>query len=439
MATVNAQGITPTSLAQYIADLGAAFQSALGSDLDLATETPQGQLIANLSLIMAQADEGVVAVGNGYSVARAQGIAQDDLVGLLGVERREATRSMVTATIAGVAGTGIPQYAQARTTAGDVFRATTAATISTGGSVDVDFEAVETGPVPAAAGALTEIVTNIVGWETITNAAAAASLGRDVETATVLWGRYSRHVGRNARTSTQALEAQLLETAGVTDALVRENATGMSETEQGQVIPTRAIFSAVDGGANAAVGRTIADYKPGGSPTAGASSVTVDVLNADGQQVSTIVINFRRVADLPITLAAPITVGSGFPADGLERISDGLVAYIADYHIGDPLDSTRLLAPILAVPGHQLGTLTIARKTDGIPAWATATAYTHPIRVLGSNGAVYDSVQNSTGQDPTTDASDTYWTLAGAVTDRDNVRLWERITMAADDITITVL
>ena len=438
MATVNAQGITPTSLAQYIADLGAAFQSALGSDLDLATETPQGQLIANLSLIMAQADEGVVAVGNGYSVARAQGIAQDDLVGLLGVERREATRSMVTATIAGVAGTGIPQYALAQTTAGDVFRATTAATISVGGSVAVDFEAVETGPAPAAAGALTEIVTNIVGWETVTNAA-AASLGRDVETATALWGRYSRHVGRNARTSTQALEAQLLETAGVTDALVRENATGMSETEQGQVIPTRAIFSAVDGGANAAVGRTIADYKPGGAPTAGASSATVDVLNADGQQVDTIVINFRRVADLPITLTAPITVGSGFPADGLERISNGLMAYVADYHIGDPLDSTRLLAPILAVPGHQLGTLTIARKTDGIPAWATATAYTHPIRVLGSNGAVYDSVQNSTSQDPTTDASDTYWTLAGAVTDRDNVRLWERITMAADDITITVL
>ena len=437
MATVNAQGITPTSLAQYIADLGAAFQSALGSDLDLATETPQGQLIANLSLIMAQADEGVVAVGNGNSVARAQGIAQDDLVGLLGVERREATRSMVTATIAGVAGTGIPQYALAQTTSGDVFRATTAATISAGGSVDVDFEAVETGPAPAAAGALTEIVTNIVGWETVTNAA-AASLGRDVETATALWGRYSRHVGRNARSSTQALEAQLLETAGVTDALVRENATGMSETEQGQVIPTRAIFSAVDGGANAAVGRTIADYKPGGAPTAGASSVTVDVLNADGQQVDTIVINFRRVADLPITLTAPITVGSGFPADGLERISNGLMAYVADHRIGDPLDSTRLLAPILAVPGHQLGTLTIARKTDGIPAWATATVHTHPIRVLGSNGAVYDSVQNSTGQDPTTDASDTYWMLAGAVTDRDNVRLWERITMAADDITITV-
>ena len=438
MATVNAQGITPTSLAQYIADLGAAFQSALGSDLDLATETPQGQLIANLSLIMAQADEGVVAVGNGYSVARSQGIAQDDLVGLLGVERREATRSMVTATIAGVAGTGIPQYVQARTTAGDVFRATTAATISAGGSVDVDFEAVETGPVPAAAGALTEIVTNIVGWETVTNAAAASSLGRDVETATALWSRYSRHVGRNARTSTQALEAQLLETAGVTDALVRENATGMSETEQGQVIPTRAIFSAVDGGADAAVGRTIADYKPGGAPTAGASSVTVDVLNADGQQVSTIVINFRRVADLPITLTAPITVGSGFPADGLERISNGLVAYVADYHIGDPLDSTRLLAPILAVPGHQLGALTIARKTGGIPAWATATAYTHPIRVLGSDSEVYDSAQDSTGQDPTTDTSDTYWTLAGVVTDRDNVRLWERITMAADDITITV-
>ena len=437
MAVVTVMGITPTTLAEYVADLGAAFQAALGNDLDLATETPQGQLIANLSLVLSESDEGVVSVGSSLSIGRAVGVGQDDLVGLLGVERRDATRSTVTATIAGVAGIGIPQYAQAETVDGDLFRATVAANIPAGGSVDVDFEAVETGPVPAPAGALTTIVTRTLGWESITNAA-AASLGRDEESATGLRSRYARHVGRNARTSDQAVEANLLETAGVTDALVRSNATVAVETEQGQMIPSRALFCAVDGGTNAAVARTIADYKAGGQPTTGDVTHTLDVLDADGMAVDTIAISFRRVADLPVTLTVPVMVSNQFPADGLSRISDGLVAYVEAQPISAPLDSTRILAPILAVPGHQLGTVVIARKAPAV--WDVATVYVHPARVLGSDGAVYNSVQDSTGEDPTTDTSDTYWTLAptGAVTDRANIRLWERIVLDAADISITV-
>ena len=437
MATVGSTGIAPTSLATYITDVGAAFQSALGADLDLATETSQGQLIANLSLILAEADEGVVAVGNSLSLARSGGVALDDQGTLLDVERRDATRSTVTATIAGRAGMGIPIYAMASTVAGDIFRATAAAVIAAGGSVDVDFEAVETGPVPAAAGALVHIVTVIVGWETVTNAA-AASLGREEETDTAYRGRYARHVGRNARTSLQTLEAQLLETAGVSDALVRDNATDSADTVQGQAIPSGTIYAAVNGGTDAAVGRTIADYKPGGTPTTGPESVAVSVLDTDGVAQGSITINFARVAALPITLAVPITVDTGFPADGLQRISDGLVAYVENHKISDPLDSTRILAPILAVPGHQLGALAIARQTDDIDAWNSNTAYVQPARVLGSDSMVYDSVQDSTGEDPTSDTSDTYWTLAGEVTDRANIRLNERITLDAGDITITV-
>ena len=45
------------------------------------------------------------------------------------------------------------------------------------------------------------------------------------------------------------------------------------------------------------------------------------------------------------------------------------------------------------------------------PMWDAATAYVHPTCVLGSDGAAYNSVQDSTGEDPTTDTSDTYWTL----------------------------
>ena len=89
MARVTAEGIEPTTLQGYIDALEAAFRSALGSDLDLAPETPQSQLIGVLALTLAEADEALVAVGNGMARSRAIGVQLDDLGSLLGVQRLE--------------------------------------------------------------------------------------------------------------------------------------------------------------------------------------------------------------------------------------------------------------------------------------------------------------------------------------------------------------
>ena len=121
MATVTPQGITPTTLPQYVTRLGGVWQTALGFDLSLATETPQGQIIDGLAIVFAEVDEAIVAVGNGYSLDRAAGVAQDDQADLLNVERRRATRSVVTVTMGGVAGTNIPVNSRVATAANEVF------------------------------------------------------------------------------------------------------------------------------------------------------------------------------------------------------------------------------------------------------------------------------------------------------------------------------
>ena len=87
MARVTAQGIDPTTLQGYIDALEAAFRSALGQDLDLAPETPAGQLVGTLALTLTEADEALVAVGNGMSRSRALGVQLDDLGSLLGIPR----------------------------------------------------------------------------------------------------------------------------------------------------------------------------------------------------------------------------------------------------------------------------------------------------------------------------------------------------------------
>ena len=390
MATVTPQGITPTTLPQYVTRLGGVWRTALGDDLSLATETPQGQTIDGLAIVFAEIDEAIVALGNGHSLDRSSGVAQDDQADLLNVERRRATRSVVTATMVGVAGTGIPINSRVATSANDVFATTIAVSIPASSTIDVEMRSVDVGAIAAAAGDLTTIIDVIAGWETATNAA-AASLGDTQETQSEFRLRYRRHVGRNALTTNQALEGRILDVAGVADVLVRDNSTSASVTVQGQAIAARGVYAAVEGGTDAAVAEIIARAKTAGAPTVGGTSVTVNQLDADGMPAGTIAINFDRVTLTPITATFTITPGMDFPGDGIMRINDGLVAYVAQQGISDPIDSTRILAPILSVPGHQLGTVTIAKRTG-----------------------------------------------VGDITDRANVDLNEKLTLAAADITITV-
>ena len=151
MAIVTSEGIAPTTLAGYLTRFGTAFRTALGSDLDLAPESPQGQLIEQLALILTQEDEALVAIGNGQSADRAIGRQVDDLYSLLDVTRLLSTHSSVDVTLSGVASTVIPDGARARTAAGDLFALVSRITIPVAGTVTATMRAVEVGPVMAAA------------------------------------------------------------------------------------------------------------------------------------------------------------------------------------------------------------------------------------------------------------------------------------------------
>ena len=268
MATVTPQGITPTTLPQYVTLLGGVWTTALGADLSLATETPQGQIIDGLAIIFAEQDEAIVALGNGYSLDRSSGVAQDDQADLLDVQRRRATRSVVTATMGGVAGTNIPVNSRVATASNEAFATSAAVLIPAAGTIDVEMVSVNFGAIPAMAGGLTTIIDVIAGWESSTNAA-AASLGDTEETQSEFRLRYRRHVGRNASTPVQAIEGRLMEVAGVADVLVRDNSTTASVTVQGQAIAARAVYAAVQGGTDAAVAAIIYAAKTAGAPTVG--------------------------------------------------------------------------------------------------------------------------------------------------------------------------
>ena len=266
MARVTAQGIEPTTLQGYIDALEAAFRSALGQDIDLAPETPAGQLVGTLALTLTEADEALVAVGNGMSRSRALGVQLDDLGSLLGIPRLE-------------------------------------------GETDDEYRA-----------------------------------------------RYGRLVARNARGSAESILAAVLSVEGVTDALIRENATAAEVTEQGKTIGAYSICLVVDGGTDEAVAAAIAHSKPVGTGTIG--ETIVDVPHAGGWSVP---IRLSRVTPVPIKVKLALTLVAGFPSDGTSRIVIQVLDHVKGLTPGEHLTAQRLLADVLLVPGHTVN-LGVGRK-----------------------------------------------------------------------------
>ena len=60
MAKIDPTGITGTTLPDYVQRFGEAFRTALGSDLDLDAQTPQGQIIGIISQAASNLDDIIV-------------------------------------------------------------------------------------------------------------------------------------------------------------------------------------------------------------------------------------------------------------------------------------------------------------------------------------------------------------------------------------------
>ena len=87
MATITEFGAVATTYDDYKSDLESRFIDAFGPDLDLDTETPQGQIIGIMSYVLSQLDEAVVALVNSQSVNYAVGSQLDDVTSLVHVQR----------------------------------------------------------------------------------------------------------------------------------------------------------------------------------------------------------------------------------------------------------------------------------------------------------------------------------------------------------------
>lgn len=183
----------------------------------------------------------------------------------------------------------------------------------------VSLTAETTGPIAAPTGTLTVIETPIAGLDEFTNEE-DADLGNDIEADADFKLRRTQELQLAGAGTPEAIRANLLELTGVSDALVFENDSDVTDSE-GR--PPHTLDIVVEGGDEDEAAEEIRVTKGTGIGTIGD---IVKVLK-DSQGFNK-TIRFSRPTDVPIYVIVDLTTDENeFPTDGVDLVKAKILDY----------------------------------------------------------------------------------------------------------------
>lgn len=185
------------------------------------------------------------------------------------------------------------------------------------GKVDLPAEAEETGPLPASAGTITDIITPVAGVSAVTNPEDAV-MGRAREDDPTLRIRREDELRGPGTGAPDAIRARLIKVDDVTAVTIFEN-TG--DVTDGDGLPPHSLEAVVQGGVNADIALALWRAKPAGIYTHGTVSEVVQDAAGHNQTV-----RFTRPSELAIYVSLTVEKGVAWPSDQADE--DTLVADI---------------------------------------------------------------------------------------------------------------
>lgn len=232
-------------------DVVQEYRDLFGADLVVTPNTPQGMLITAEQLNRIAVAENNAKLANQINPNLAGGVYLDAIMALTNpFSRKPATQSIVFARVAGTPGTVIPAGSIASETGtGDnnQFATVIDVTLPAEGYIDfVQFNSIVFGPIPCAVGMLTNIVTPVLGWDTVgTND--AAILG--VATQSDIQARRYRldTLATQGASVAEAITAEIIRTTDAKSVSFLENPLSVPDTVDGVSMVAHSIYVCVDG------------------------------------------------------------------------------------------------------------------------------------------------------------------------------------------------
>ncbi len=337
------------------------YKSIYGDNFKTSPETKQGQVISIMAAQLASLWDLGEACYAAFNPDSAVNLSLDHVVEYNNIVRMSATPSTGVVTITGTNGTVIPLGSQIRAVDNDTVFSTTEEVTIVGGASDVPVSADATGPIQALAGTLTDIVTPITGWSSVTNAS-DVTVGNDRESDEELRIRRRLSPAIESRGVQSGTRAQLLALDGVISATVFDNDTnGIVDS-----VPANSAEAIVYGGDDNSIAEVLLINKNLGIPWAGSTTITVE--DDEGIEVD---ISFTRPTVVAIEVEVAIFPGADFAASSSDEIKENIVLYAQGnliagrgFNTSDDVIYNELFSPINLVTGHTISTLTINKVGD---------------------------------------------------------------------------
>ena len=278
--------------------------------LNTNPETPQGQIIDSQVATVNQKDSEVLYLAQQFDPRTAEGRFQDALAEIYFIKRKSAINSYALCTLNGRAGTQISAGALIQSEIdGTQWSLDQDVTIPAEETITAQFTCLTAGAISASAGTLTKIVTTVTGWDAVTNA--TATVGSLEESQSAFEQRRRESVALNARSTVNAVYANVAQCDGVIAVYAVDNKKNIAETIDNYSLTPHSIFVSVIGGENADIAKAIYDNLSAGCDYNGNTSV--DITNEYSGAVETV--KFYRPTQFDIYVKVQIQNNASLPDD----------------------------------------------------------------------------------------------------------------------------
>ena len=278
--------------------------------LNTDPETPQGQIIDSQVATVNQKDSEVLYLAQQFDPRTAEGRFQDALAEIYFIKRKSAINSYALCTLNGRAGTQISAGALIESEIdGTQWSLDQDVTIPAEETITAQFTCLTAGAISASAGTLTKIVTTVTGWDAVTNA--TATVGSLEESQSAFEQRRRESVALNARSTVNAVYANVAQCDGVIAVYAVDNKKNIAETIDNYSLTPHSIFVSVIGGENADIAKAIYDNLSAGCDYNGNTSV--NITNEYSGAVETV--KFYRPTQFNIYVKVQIQNNASLPDD----------------------------------------------------------------------------------------------------------------------------
>jgi uncharacterized phage protein gp47/JayE len=279
---IDENGLTIKTNSEIVADLVAEFQAIYGTDINVDSNSPDGQMIGIFAQAVTDLLELLAAVYNTFSVPNSFGVILDQRVALNGIARRQGTNTITDVTIVATSAVDLigldalvnDPEALVYTVSDDggvQYQLIESFSIASPGTNVLAFQAKDVGIIEPIQNTITNQVTILTAISSVNNPDPATSIGTNEESDAELKIRQIKSFFLASTGPADAIEAALLAIPDVTDAFVAENDTDSPVDD----VPAFSIWCIVEGGTDAEVGTAIYSKKSPGCGMKGGESYVV--------------------------------------------------------------------------------------------------------------------------------------------------------------------